>query len=70
MALKAVENCWRMELSGELDLELAGPSDHIFPFEQVQDNWEEREQHYADISGKLLPPEFRRDGRAGRNQVV
>ena len=48
----------------ELDLKLAGPSDHTVPSEQAQDNWEEIEQHYDDISGKLLPQEFGRDGRA------
>ena len=50
----------------ELDLKLAGPvpAKHVFPFEQMQDNCDEIEQHYDDVSGTFLPPELIRAGRA------
>ena len=50
----------------ELDLKLAGlvPSEPVFPFAKVQENWEEMKQHSDDISGTLLPEELIRAGRA------
>ena len=50
----------------ELDLKLAEPAppEHICSMEQVQDEWEEIEQYYDEISGTLSPPELIRAGRA------
>ena len=50
----------------DLTLTLAGPvpSEHIFPVEHVQCDWEELEKCYDNISGNLLLPELIRVGRA------
>ena len=50
----------------ELDLKLAepAPQEHICSVEQVQDDWEEIEHYYDEISGTLSPPELIRAGRA------
>ena len=52
----------------ESDLKLAAPvpSEHISPVEQVQNDREEIEQYYHDISGTWLPPELVRAGRGGQ----
>ena len=56
------------DIISELDLTRAGPvlSEHIFLFEQIQDNWEELGQRWDEMSAKLFPPELIRAGRAAQ----